>query len=132
MPEALFPIRHGTSKTSTSGVSAHRILRNSVSGVSAHPVRQKPTQKLQNRKFCVVLKILLIVFNTPKSEVLRIMRRNSKSRFFLTILCAKTPVMELLRIPALIIIQCYYTGNGVLAAVRKTLGSGVSEDPVRD
>ena len=26
----------------------------------------------------------------------------------------------------------YYTGNGVLAAVRKTSGSGVSEDPVHD
>ena len=26
----------------------------------------------------------------------------------------------------------YYTGNGVLAPVLKTSGSGVSEDPVRD
>ena len=37
-----------------------------------------PPQKLQNREFCVVLKMLLIIFNTPKSEVLRILHINSK------------------------------------------------------
>ena len=38
----------------------------------------RPPQKLQNRRFCVVLKILVIIFNTPKSEVLPTIRTNSK------------------------------------------------------
>ena len=62
------------------------------------------TQKLQNRRFCahrknrrfcVVLKILLILFNTPKSEVLRTIRKNSKIGGFAP--TAKTPKSEVLR-----------------------------------
>ena len=34
-------------------------------------------EQLQNRRFCVVLKILLIIFNTPKSEGLRTIRKMS-------------------------------------------------------
>ena len=53
---------------------------------------QKPwyyTQKLQNWRFCLVLKILLLMFNTPKSEVLHIMRKKPKIRDFAP--TAKTP-----------------------------------------
>ena len=61
------------------------------------------TQKLQKRRFCayrknskiggtVVLKILVIIFNTPKSEVLRTIRKNSKNGGFAP--TAKTPKSE--------------------------------------
>ena len=53
------------------------------------------TQKLQNRRFCVVLKILVITFNTPKSEVLRTIRKNSKIGGFAP--TTKTPKSEVLR-----------------------------------
>ena len=49
-------------------------------------------QKLQNRRFCVVLKMLLLMFNTPKSEVLRIMCKISKIGGFAP--TAKTPKSE--------------------------------------
>ena len=52
-------------------------------------------QKLQNRRFCVVLKILLIIFDTLKSEVLRTIRKNSKIGGFAS--TTKTPKSEVLR-----------------------------------
>ena len=55
----------------------------------------RPPQKLQNRRFCVVLKILVIIFNTPKSEILRTIRKNSKNGGFAP--TAKTPKLEVLR-----------------------------------
>ena len=36
------------------------------------------TEKLHNLRFCIGLKIMLIIFHTPESEVLRITRKNSK------------------------------------------------------
>ena len=49
----------------------------------------RPPQKLQNRRFCVVVKTLFIILNTPKSEVLRILPKNSKIGGFAP--TAKTP-----------------------------------------
>ena len=66
---------------------------------------QKNHRKTPKLEVCVVLKYCW--FNIPKSEVLRIMCRNSKSGTF-RIPCAETPVLGLLRIPALKIISVLY------------------------
>ena len=52
-------------------------------------------QKLQSLRFCTVLKIFMIIFNTPKWEVLHIICKNSKIWGFA--FTAKTAKLDVLR-----------------------------------
>ena len=58
-------------------------------------------------------------------------RRNSKSGVFEDPMCRNSG-NGTIEDPCAYNNPTYYTGNGVLVTVRKTFGSGVSEDPVRD
>ena len=103
---------HPLRRNSKHGVSDEVPLRkNSVSGSFEVPVRSDtPPCLIENEVFWRTLGCA----ETLKTEFLRFP-------------CAETPVVEFLRFPC----AAYSTGNGVLATVRKTSGSGVSEDPVR-
>ena len=114
---------HGILKNSASGVSAHGILNDSASEVSAHRILKNFALEIISHGIlinyiCEHIAHAILIHSARAWGAQKLRYRSFWGSCALKLRCYWGSWVQKM-------IQCFYTGNGVLAAMRKTSFSGV-------